>query len=148
MELQRAATSPITIDVLRMLISFLVLVVGQCDDRMFSAAKTLACLGFLCGEFTTPNQNAFQPHRHLSIQHVIFYPTMDEAAYITIRYKYSKTDRFGKGHRVTLHATNTLIVLFKQKALSKTQAISCSENPYFCWLMVWFLLASTHIDVY
>ena len=32
----------------------------------------------------------------------------DEAAYMTIRFKYSKTDPFGKGHTVTLHATNTL----------------------------------------
>ena len=27
---------------------------------------------------------------------------------MTIRFKYSKTDPFGKGHAVTLHATNTL----------------------------------------
>ena len=33
---------------------------------------------------------------------------MDEAAYMTIRFKYSKTDPFGKGHTVTLAARNTL----------------------------------------
>ena len=93
-----------------MLISFLSFgCFGQCDDRMLTAAMTLAFFGFLrCGEFTTPNQNAYQPHRNLSMQDVIFYPTMEEAAYITIRFKYSKTDPFGKGHTVTLHAINTL----------------------------------------
>ena len=101
---------PITIDVLRMLISFLSFgCFGQCDNRMLSAAMTLAFFGFIwCGEFTTPNQNVYQLHRHLSMQAVMFYRTMDEAAYMTIRFKYSKTDRFGKGHTVTLHATNTL----------------------------------------
>ena len=55
-----------------------------------------------------PIQNAYHPHKHSSTQDVIFYPTMDEAAYMTIRRKYSKTDPFGKGHAVTMHATNTL----------------------------------------
>ena len=101
---------PIAIDVLRMLISFLSFgCFDQCDDRMLSAAMTLAFFRFMrFGEFTMPNQNAYQLHRHLSMQDVIFYPTMDGAAYMTIRFKYSKTDPSGEGHTVTLHATNTL----------------------------------------
>ena len=68
----------ITIDVLRMPISFLSFgCFGQCDDHMLSAATTLFFVEFLpCGEFTTPNQNAYQPHKYSSMQHVIFYPTM------------------------------------------------------------------------
>ena len=112
-KLQKVKERPrllIIIDVLRMLISFLTFgCFGQCDGRMLSASMTLAFFGFLwCGEFTMPNQNAYQPHRDLSMQDVIFYPTMEEAAYMTIRFKYSKPDPFGKGHTVTLHATNTL----------------------------------------
>ena len=75
---------------------------------MLSAAMTLAFFRFLQWRIHNAKSNAYQPHRHLSMQDVIFYPTMEEAAYMTIRFKYSKPDPFGKGHTVTLHATNTL----------------------------------------
>ena len=39
---------------------------------------------------------------------VIFYPEFAHPAYMTVLFKYSKTDPFGKGHVVTLHATKTL----------------------------------------
>ena len=155
-KLQKVKERPrllITIDVLRMLISFLSFgCFGQCNDCMLSAAMTLAFFGFMWhGEFTTPNQNAYQPHRHLSTQDVIFYPTIDEAAYMTIQFKYSKTDPFGKGHTVTLHATNTSTCPIQAiRHYLKLRSYHAQSPLYFCWLMVRFLLASNsspHFDV-
>ena len=74
-----------------------------------SAAVTFAFYGFLrCGEFKVTGQAAFSPHRSLCMQDIVFYPTMDSPDYMTVRFKFSKTDPFGKGHIVTIHTTHTL----------------------------------------
>ena len=101
---------PITIDILCMLISFLPFsCFGRQDDLMHSAVVTLAFYGFLrCGEFTVPSGAAYSPLRHLSMQDVVFYPSFYNPTYMTVHFKYSKTDPFRKGHVVTLHVTNTL----------------------------------------
>ena len=154
-KLQKVKERPrlsITIDVLRMPISFLSFgCFGQCDDRMLSAAITLVFVEFLpCGEFTTPNQNAYQPQKHSSRQDVTFYPTMDEAAYMTIRFKHSKTDPFRKGHTVTLHATKTLTCPVQAMRHYLKLRSYHAQTPYFCWRMVRLLVASNsspHFDV-
>ena len=55
---------PITIDILRMIVSFLSFgCFGIFEDLMMSAAVTFAFYGFLhCGEFTVTSQAAFSPH--------------------------------------------------------------------------------------
>ena len=76
---------------------------------MLSAVLTLASYGFLrCGEFTVPSGAAYSPLRHLSMQDVVFYPSFYNPTYMTVHFKYSKTDPLGKGHIVTFHVTNTL----------------------------------------
>ena len=82
---------------------------GIFEDLMMSAAVTFAFYGF-CGEFTVTSQAAFSPHRSLCMQDIVFYPKMDSPDYMTVRFKFSKTDPwpFGKGHIVTIHATHTL----------------------------------------
>ena len=101
---------PITIDILRMTVSFLSFgCFGIFEDLMMSAAVTFAFYGFLqCGEFTVASQAAFSPHQSLCMQDTVFYPTMDSPDYMTVRFKFSKTDPFGKGHIVTIHTTHTL----------------------------------------
>ena len=82
---------------------------GIFEDLMMFAAVTFAFYGFLrCGEFTVTSQAAFSPHRSLCMQDIVFYPTMDSPDYMTVRFKFSKTDPFGKGHIVTIHTTYTL----------------------------------------
>ena len=82
---------------------------GIFEDLMMSAAVTFVFYGFLhCGEFTVTSQAAFRPHRSLCMQDIVFYPTMDSPDYMTVRFKFSKTDPFGKGHTVTIHTTHTL----------------------------------------
>ena len=63
-------------------------------------------MGF--GEFAIPSGAAYSPLRHLSTQDVIFYPSFYNPTYMTVHFKYSKTDPFGKGHVVTLLVTNKL----------------------------------------
>ena len=101
---------PITIDILWMLISFLSFsCFGRQDDLILSAVLTLAFYGFLrCGEFTVPSGAAYSPPRHLSMLDVAFYPSFYNPTYMTVHFKYSKADPFGKGHVVTLHVINTL----------------------------------------
>ena len=98
-----------------MLISFLSLgCSGHHDDLMLSAVCTLAFYGFLwCGEFTVTSTVAYRPLRHLCMDDVILYPEFAHPAYMTIPFKYPKTDPFRKGHVVTLHATKTISCPFK-----------------------------------
>ena len=82
---------------------------GIFEDLIMSAAVTFAFYGFLrCGEFIVTSQAAFSPHRSLCMQDIVFYRTMDSPDYMTVRFKFSKTDPFGKGHIVTIHTTHTL----------------------------------------
>ena len=116
---------PITVDILRMLIFFLSFsCFGKQDDLMLSAVLTLAFYGFLrCGEFTVPSGAAYSPRRHLSMQDVVFYPSFYNPTYMTVHFKYSKTDPFGKGHVITLHVTNTLtcpVMAMKQYLETRT----------------------------
>ena len=42
------------------------------------------------------------------MQDIVFYPTMGSPDYMTVMFKFFKTDPFGKGHTVTIHTTHTL----------------------------------------
>ena len=124
---------PITIDILRMLTSFLSFgCFGQHDDLMLSAVCTLAFYDFLrCGEFTVTSTLAFRPSRHLCMDDVIFYPEFALPAYMTVCFKYSKTDPFGKGHVATLHATKTLTCPVKAMRRYLQTRIYESHRPLF-----------------
>ena len=100
---------PITIDILRLLVSFVTLgCFGKPDDQMFIAAITMAFFGFLrCGEFTAFSASCFSSSKHLALKDAIFYPSFRNPSFMTLRFKYSKTDPFGKGHVVTLFCTPT-----------------------------------------
>ena len=75
---------------------------------MFIAAITMAFFGFLrCGEFTAPSASCFSSSKHLALKDAIFYPSFRNPSFMTLRFKYSKTDPFGKGHVVTLFCTPT-----------------------------------------
>ena len=84
-----------------------------------------------CGEFTVTSTLAFRPSRHLCIDDVIFYPEFALPAYMTVRFKYSKTDPFGKGHVVTLHATKTLTCPVKAMRCYLQTRIYESHRPLF-----------------
>ena len=100
---------PITIDILRLLVSFVTLgCFGKPDDQMFITAITMAFFSFLkCGEFTAPNASHFSSSKHLALMDAIFYSSFRNSTFMTLRFKYSKTDPFGKGHVVTLFCTPT-----------------------------------------
>ena len=85
---------PITIDTLRMIVSFLSFgCFGIFEDLMMSAAVTFAFYFLRCGEITVTSQAAFSPHQSLCMQDIVFYPTMDSPDYMTVRFKFSKTAR-------------------------------------------------------
>ena len=58
-------------------------------------------------EFAVASSLASRPSRHLCMDDVILYPEFAHPTYMTIHFKYSKSDPFGKGHLVMLHATKT-----------------------------------------
>ena len=96
---------PITTDVLQRLLHTLQHCRLCCHHNvaMFRAALCLAFYGFLHGgEFTTPSYQAFDPRIHATVADIKF-----KNDSLDFYIKRSKTDQLGKGHTVTLQASDS-----------------------------------------
>ena len=78
------------------------------DSIMLWAAMTLAFFGFLRLSELTCNSR-FSSEVHLTHTDLSFFPNMNDAIYLSILIKASKTDPFRSGQRITVGRTNQAV---------------------------------------
>ena len=81
----------------------------------------------------------YNPLKHLIMQDLVFYPSFCNPTYMTVHFKYSKTDHFAKGHIVTRHVTNKDIL---------RQGFFTHTVHYFCLQIALLLLVFNLFNVF
>jgi len=102
---------------------------GTYEDLLMEACCVMAFFGFLrCGEFTYPSQTS-DAQDGLCLGDISFMRDTEQAAYVSLHLKHSKTDPFRIGHSIMLYATDSFLCPVTSLRQYLNHRCSLSRDP-------------------